>query len=1845
MPIDPKAVQWDTPAAIDPSAVQWDDPSNNGATRAVLRQAVGVNPEHAAEASRLARRYPAPEDVLLRNLKDVQLQEAVDIADDRLLTSPKLEKALRDISFARKAHDDIPNLAELESAISRFGEWKPTRGPDASFSSVTKGIAQAFPQGFRQMNEGLGLQVSDLFDEMGATPDPVLKADRLRRIGQEQARVDTSTPDFESATARGLYGGGTSLMRQVPGIVASLLLRNTAPMLATAGLQVEGEAYGKYRERGATPGEATIGAVGEAAVEIATEKLPMSFLVDKFGKTGAKQFLAGMLVREVPGEQVATFLQDAIDTAVANPEKTWEQFAAERPAAAYQTLLATIVQSGVMGSANAVATKLAGPQERADRAEQGAQQAEALAKIAEASKLRERDAPTFKAYVEKLAEEGDAPTELYVDGTTLANSLSQSGVTIAEFEAVAPVAARQLANAVATGVDVRIPVAEFATAGDAVTAPLIDHLRTTEDAMSRAEAAEFLKEQGDAIQAQVEQQMMQREALAEQQQGVEKVREHFETELNNAKRFTPDVNKAYASLLSSFYGAQASRLGMTPEALLQRYGLKITAQAGQQKLTQEDRGALDFGDDITAAQSVMRLLQGADLTTAIHESGHFFLEVQADMAMRIGETQADPAALGIVNDMDTLLGWFGVKGGLDEWSHMTLEQKRSHHEQFARGFEAFAMEGKAPSVELQGIFQRFRSWLVNVYKQLTNLNVTLNDDVRAVMGRMIASDLAIEQAEAQRNMGPLFKDGESAGMTPEEYTAYQALASKATEAAVDALQTRALKDMKWLSRARDKALKARQQEVDELRREVKNEVRVETMAEPVYQAWQFLTGKQDQVAPGEQAAEDVDTVQQSGRLRTQVLRDMYGTDETAVWRKLSAKRMTSDTSGMHPEIVAEMFGYDSADAMVKALAAAMPPAEVIDARTDQRMLEMFGDIGSEEALARAVDEAVHNEVRARFIAAELKALQAANTVREKRGRNSVDVMARAAKAYAEQIIARLTVRDIRPGQYAAAEARNAKQAEKAFAAGKLEEAATHKRNQLVNNYATRAAYEAQDEIKKAAAYFRKFDKRSKSVDAAYLDQIEAMLERFNFRPASLKEADRRKSLSAWVEDQRALGVEPSIDPDLLNEANRKSYKDMTLEEIRGLRDAVKQIEHLGRLKNKLMLARDQREFDAIADEMAASIIEHGGKARPVKLEGEKGVIPWLQGVAASHRKLASLFRQMDGGSDHGPLYQQIGRAMNERGTMEETMIEQATVALRDLYAPIMKLKGGTAGGKVYIPAINASLSRGGRLSIALNWGNESNRQRIMSGDGWSEAQVNAILKTLTPTELEFVNGVWAYIDTYWEQIAAKEKRLTGVAPDKVEASPFTVTAADGSQVQMRGGYYPLKYDSDRSDRAASQEAAQVAQEMMQGAFTRATTRRGHTKARMEEVSRPVRKDLNVITQHITQVVHDLAWHEWLIDTNRLLSDERIVTAIRDHYGPPVLKTMRDDVMGIATADVAGQTDIDKALLVLRSNVTRATMGASLTTAFLQPFGLTQSIVRIGPKHVLRGLARWGGDASRMESSLGWIREKSEFMRLRAKTFNRELREIRGSVEGKSAAMQAVDGGLFWLMRKMQAVADVPTWIGQYEKSLAEGLDEDAAIAQADRAVLESQGGGQTKDLAEVQRKHPMLTQFYSYFSVTLNLTAERTAATDFKNPRAVAGWLGDMALLQVIPAILPSFILYSLRGGDEDDEKGWAKKIAEWQAGYLLGNIVGLRELSGLLSGFDYAGPPVGRIVSDTGKAGKQTLQGELDEPAVLAYARLMGDAFGIPVTQAIRSYKGWKAWDEGEAGPQAVLFGPPPQE
>lgn len=55
---------------------------------------------------------------------------------------------------------------------------------------------------------------------------------------------------------------------------------------------------------------------------------------------------------------------------------------------------------------------------------------------------------------------------------------------------------------------------------------------------------------------------------------------------------------------------------------------------------------------------------------------------------------------------------------------------------FARGFEAYLAEGEAPSKEMLGVFRRFKAWMTEIYKSVTELEVELSPEIRRVFDCM-----------------------------------------------------------------------------------------------------------------------------------------------------------------------------------------------------------------------------------------------------------------------------------------------------------------------------------------------------------------------------------------------------------------------------------------------------------------------------------------------------------------------------------------------------------------------------------------------------------------------------------------------------------------------------------------------------------------------------------------------------------------------------------------------------------------------------------------------------------------------------------------------------------------------------------------------------------------------------------------------------------------------------------------------------------------------------------------------------------------------------------------------------
>lgn len=1336
------------------------------------------------------------------------------------------------------------------------------------------------------------------------------------------------------------------------------------------------------------------------------------------------------------------------------------------------------------------------------------------------------------------------------------------------------------------------------------------------------------------------------------------------------------------------------------------------------------------------ATNTITLLKNADLSTFLHESGHFFLEAMADMASREDAPQA------VKDDAAALMKWFGLHD-LNEWRNLDFEEKRSYHEQFARGFEAYLFEGKAPSIGMQGLFQRFRAWLLNIYKELKTLNVELNDDVRGVMDRMLASTEEIKLAEQGRSMMPLFTSPEQAGMTPEEFAAYQALGVDATNDAIQDLQARGLRDMQWIQNAKGREVARLKKESAARRAEVEMGARREVMSQPIYRAWQFLTGKPKTVATEQtpeqaaykeaaaewekQRAEAADAAREkakrdawensdeakreyeSGRARgmakgqflarmkkdidLDVARAMLDWDRAnptperpavqveespddqhygkfsleavrdldipaEIVEHLKKLRMTGK-DGLHPDVVADLFGFSSGDELVRTLAAAPSPKDEIEALTDQRMLEQYGGLATPEAIDRAADRAIHNDARARMVATEANALAKAVGGKEQAGTDKKGrpimraIVPQAAREYARAIINRLKVRDVRPSQYAAAEARAAKAADKAMRAKDLATAAAEKRNQLVNNYATRAAYDAQEQVEKGLRYLRKFDSESvrKGLDADYTDQIDALLERFDLGKQSLKAIDKRAALAEWLTAQREQGLEPDVPLELQNEAFRKSYKDMTVEEFQGLVDTVKQIEHLGRLKHRLLTAADNRAYEAVRDEIAASLDANAnGRSADTRTPTSNTgrAVAAFKRFWAAHIKVATWVRVMDGGKDGGPMWEYFVRNANERGDMETTMRADATTALSAILAPVFKL--GKMGGKgQFFPTLNRSLNREARLAIALNTGNEGNLQRLLGGEGWTAAQLMPVLQSLTAEEWRAVQAVWDHFESYRPEIAAKERRVYGKEPAWVEPSPISIVTSDGQKLELRGGYYPIKYDPAASQRAEEHADAEGAKRQMQGAYTSATTRRSFTKSRVEEVSgRPLLYTLAGLYSGVNDVIHDLAWHEWLIDANRLLRSKTIDSKIRSYYGPEVKAQFKSWAAAIAEGDQGSDAAVDQALSRLRQGVSVAGLGFNAMSAAMQPLGLTQSIVRVGAKWIGRGVARY------IASPIASTREvnaKSDFMANRARTRFRELNELRNQVQDQSAFKERTGRYAYFLMMRAQQMVDVPTWLGAYEKALAEGNADERALALADQAVIDAQGGGQTKDLSAIERGGPaqkLFTVFYSFMNTALNAGVAQTMTAD--TPAKKARLAADYALLFVVPAVLGGFLKDALTpGGGDDDWEKLARKTLANQIDYLMGLMVVVREFAEAAKtvtgandkGRDYTGPAGLRAVADTVTFAKQAHQGEFDDAFRKASINIIGDLFGLPSAQINRTITGAQALSEGKtANPAALVFG-----
>nr|DAX04979.1 MAG TPA: crystallin beta/gamma motif-containing protein [Caudoviricetes sp.] len=146
---------------------------------------------------------------------------------------------------------------------------------------------------------------------------------------------------------------------------------------------------------------------------------------------------------------------------------------------------------------------------------------------------------------------------------------------------------------------------------------------------------------------------------------------------------------------------------------------------------------------------LIQIFKTADRSTFLHEMGHVFF----DDIKNLAEMENAPEQL--VLDWNKLKEW-------SEWDDAQGADNTKAHEKFARGWEAYLREGKAPTKGLQRVFRMFSKWLTRIYRAVTRLGGLPPKEIQDIMARMIATQEDIdaftkEQALEQFESSKLFK--------------------------------------------------------------------------------------------------------------------------------------------------------------------------------------------------------------------------------------------------------------------------------------------------------------------------------------------------------------------------------------------------------------------------------------------------------------------------------------------------------------------------------------------------------------------------------------------------------------------------------------------------------------------------------------------------------------------------------------------------------------------------------------------------------------------------------------------------------------------------------------------------------------------------------------------------------------------------------------------------------------------------------------------------------------------------------------------------------------------------------
>lgn len=1189
-------------------------------------------------------------------------------------------------------------------------------------------------------------------------------------------------------------------------------------------------------------------------------------------------------------------------------------------------------------------------------------------------------------------------------------------------------------------------------------------------------------------------------------------------------------------------------------------------------------------------ERIISIFKTADRSTFLHEMGHvFFDDIQKLASM-------DNAPKQLLDDWNTLKEWSG-------WVDGENVDNTKAHEKFARGWESYLRSGEAPTKGLQRVFRQFSKWLTRIYRSVQRLGGEVPSDIKDIMARMIATQDDIENYAHEQALEQF-----------ENTKLYQQL-SETEQARVQGY----IADIK--EKAKERVMRKYMKELDNRPikewEEVKDDVQVE-IEKRLAKEYPIYNEHQRYIAIGDAAL--VNT--QYGNienLKKSEIEETGTTFEDAIKQEMEHARsefVEVNNIGKSNEQIAEEMLLSNQGQM----ALTEEEAKLIKQYTNKDLANNW----------QLLDKLQRLDPNRENLDAELapieKAITKAEQIKQDNAKvakelNSTSKELDKAEDKIEKLKAQLqerinAVRAIRDGgfgtipkymnkaraelgdltlaqasqykKYQNQAIRDGKNADRALAVNKIEEALEHKQSQMMNQARARVAFENQQRIKKLRTKLLEQNARiTRAKNPVMLDpQLRYFYTHMMYQMGLIKRDglmptdgfDETVITNRLDPDAGIAGFNTLISMDdtvsgIFNAKSPRTFATLTVNELNMLEELMTGMYQNGRREyehNSFLTENgNPLSIDYVERDILDKAIETFGEVEEstFNIENSKttknAIFNKMANFVESLQQIKTILRRLDGGKG-GPaemyIYDTINRArqhFNER-LESETMRLAKNVALysrKELYK-IRNERGYQVGDA-------RNLTKEQVMALALNWGTERNRQRAIETVKANEVEIERLFQdVLDDRDWEFIIREWEQINSFYPERSTVQERMTGNPLKKEEGITFRI----GGRT-IEGQYYPIMYDPKTSGKSSNHEMEDIAQSFMS---SNATFGYGMsaTKSRLDKVKdKQLLLSLDVIPRAITESINHITMREAVTDVNTLINRKEFADYITNKLGASEYQYLRQWVRDQWTTEVSRLTEFDNVMQTIKRNISSAVMAGKVSVAIQNVANIPVAMEQLGAARVMRALYRagvgvYGRGFGRYNETYEFVLGKSVMLRERAQTLDKDMRrglEIGGkgfTIDGKSVggytmeqlgeARDAINSWGYSLLSETDLMLSVPIWKDVYDVEYSklvqkEGISlewvDQRAIELADKAIIDIFGSGDIKDQAGIQRNKGTIanfaTTFYTYAGTLWNMQLDGFYAFkdrgDFKKFARVIFY--DLFMQAVIMVIYNN-----LFGSDDDDD-------------------------------------------------------------------------------------------------------------